>query len=335
MTSVQHKSRDEMEIWSMRKMIIALLLSVFVLVCIVPVFAVDVPAFVVDRVTAHPGDRVDVTISVRNNPGIASIKLEVTYDDALTLDSVTYNESIGGMFMQPPQKASPVTLNWFNGAADSTGDWVFATLSFIVSADAKLATYPIGITYQAENVYNIAEENLEFEIVNGSVILQCAHASKTETKAVAPSCESDGNALYYTCNACGQVFKADGVTETTVEAEVIPSIGHDWAAATCTHPVTCRNCGTTQGSPLGHSYENGKCTVCGAQEGLIGDVNMDGEVDVMDANLAIAYYYGNVDLSDNLIMMADVNGDGEVDAMDANLIIAYYYGNIEKFPAGG
>ena len=49
----------------------------------------------------------------------------------------------------------------------------------------------------------------------------------------------------------------------TTEGE---ALGHDWAAATCTEPKTCKVCSTTSGSALGHNYEGGACTVCGAED---------------------------------------------------------------------
>lgn len=41
---------------------------------------------------------------------------------------------------------------------------------------------------------------------------------------------------------------------------------HVWAAATCTAPETCVNCGTTDGAPIDHQYENGFCTMCGEEQ---------------------------------------------------------------------
>ena len=38
--------------------------------------------------------------------------------------------------MQPQDFDSPVTLNWFNGLADTYGDLVYATLTFTVSGTA-------------------------------------------------------------------------------------------------------------------------------------------------------------------------------------------------------
>lgn len=46
-----------------------------------------------------------------------------------------------------------------------------------------------------------------------------------------------------------------------------------WANATCTSPRTCKNCGKTEGEPLGHEWEEATCTVpktcqrCGKTEG--------------------------------------------------------------------
>lgn len=48
---------------------------------------------------------------------------------------------------------------------------------------------------------------------------------------------------------------------------------HDWANATCFTPMTCRECGKTEGQPLAHKWEVASCTepkhctVCGLTEG--------------------------------------------------------------------
>ena len=65
---------------------------------------------------------------------------------------------------------------------------------------------------------------------------------------------------------------------------------------------------------------------------LPGDLNGDGEVDIFDANLVVAYYNGTAELTDAQIAAADVNNDGDVDIFDANLIVSYYNGTIVSFP---
>ncbi|MBQ8857590.1 MAG: cell wall-binding repeat-containing protein [Lachnospiraceae bacterium] len=158
------------------KFLLASLMVMIAFCCVTQVHANTNPVFSVDKVTAMPGDHVNVEINVQNNPGIASLKLKVQYDEAnLTLNSVTYNEDIGGEFMQPQQLISPVTLNWYNGATDSEGDWIYATLAFEVSENANAGTYPITISYEADNVYDITETNINFAIKNGGIIVKEAN----------------------------------------------------------------------------------------------------------------------------------------------------------------
>ncbi len=129
------------------------------------------PMFIISSTTASAGEtNVEVTVALKNNPGIASIKLIVSYDEGLTLKNIAYNSSIGGMSQQPQTKDSPVILNWFNGTANSTGDWVFATLTFDIAANAS-GEYDITFTYDPNDVYNIAETNIYFDAVAGKIVI--------------------------------------------------------------------------------------------------------------------------------------------------------------------
>ena len=93
----------------------------------------------------------------------------------MTLTGVTYNSEIGGQFQQPQSMASPVTLNWFNGTSDTEGDWIFATLFFVVSENAQTnSSVNISASYDPEDVYDITETNIAFDVVNG-VISVMAH----------------------------------------------------------------------------------------------------------------------------------------------------------------
>ncbi len=124
----------------------------------------------VSSTEAQPGATVAVTIAVKNNPGVASLKLKVSYDDMLTLTNISYNTAIGGQFQQPQALTSPVTLNWFNGVANADGDWLFATLTFAVSENAQPQDAAvISVFYDPEDVYDITETNITFGIVEGEV----------------------------------------------------------------------------------------------------------------------------------------------------------------------
>ena len=52
--------------------------------------------------------------------------------------------------------------------------------------------------------------------------------------------------------------------DVVITAESIPD--HNWTDADCDTPKTCPDCGATEGEPLGHNYENGRCTRCGAAD---------------------------------------------------------------------
>lgn len=57
------------------------------------------------------------------------------------------------------------------------------------------------------------------------------------------------------------------------------------------------------------------------REQLMGDVNMDGVVDVADAILLMQYLAGSANLSEAQLALADVNGDGKVNIGDVTIIM--------------
>ena len=63
-----------------------------------------------------------------------------------------------------------------------------------------------------------------------------------------------------TCDICK---KTDGT-----------ALGHVWCAATCTSPKTCDTCKKTEGAALNHTYNDGKCSVCGAKDTSVPEVEM-------------------------------------------------------------
>ena len=64
---------------------------------------------------------------------------------------------------------------------------------------------------------------------------------------------------------------------------------------------------------------------------IVGDVNDDGEIDIVDAILIMKHDAGLTEISEKLKEAADVNQDGEIDIADAILIMKYDAGLISKF----
>lgn len=63
----------------------------------------------------------------------------------------------------------------------------------------------------------------------------------------------------------------------------------------------------------------------------IGDVNMDGSVDVLDAAVVQKYAAGKAELTAEQLELADVNNDNNVDVLDAAEIQKYAAGKITEF----
>ena len=131
------------------------------------------PTFVVSKATASAGETVQLTVSLKNNPGIGSIVLKAIFDEsALTLTGVTYNTAIGGQTVPPQSLNSPVNLYWISPFADAEGDFVLATLTFTVNADASAGDYAVTLSYNPDDIYDLSETNLPFEIAAGKVTVQ-------------------------------------------------------------------------------------------------------------------------------------------------------------------
>ena len=93
------------------------------------------------------------------------------YDKSdLTLTGFTYNtEALEGASTTPfSANAYQPCLYMVNGTKDIEGDFLFATMYFDVSETAS-GTLPISMVYDEDNVYNLAEDNVYFEVSNGFI----------------------------------------------------------------------------------------------------------------------------------------------------------------------
>ena len=176
---------------------------------------------------------------------VISTGYTVTYDSKggfcdVTTQSVAKGSAIGEM--PEPMKPGSRFLGWF----DATGKQVAPTT-----------------------------------IINGDITLYaqwgCGHDGLETKYYKAPTCVEAGNEAYMVCVICGQALKMDAVTETTPELEIIAPLGHDLATTvknpTCVSAgmktIGCTRCTYSINEPisaLGHSYNSGKCTTCGAAD---------------------------------------------------------------------
>ena len=194
-------------------------------------------------------------------------------------------------------------------------------------------TIPVG-----SYVHNFTENDLEsdFFTISGNLstskgtveyagltLTQCLKIeSKTDISFTAPA---DGTLTLVfggSTDASGKTIKVDG-GKLTIGSDNILTV----AVAAGSHTVT-------KGDSINLFYMvYTPDTVEEPESDIVyGDVNGDGEIDLLDANLAVSFYNGTVDLTDEQISAADVNGDGEIDLLDANLIVSFYNGTLDAFP---
>ena len=99
-------------------------------------------------------------------------------------------------------------------------------------------------------VFKICKNCEETQIVK---VLDIAEHRLAKTEARKATCLENGNQVYWTCEECGKVFADESAqTETTLEKQVIPAIGHT-LTATQAKAASC----TTAGN---HAYWT--CTTC-------------------------------------------------------------------------
>ena len=114
------------------------------------------------------------------------------------------------------------------------------------------------------------------------------------------------------------VFEISGNINPIGEIECLNHFG---GTATCTEQAVCDLCKEHYGELADHIYEDGVCINCGKPEYSyeIGDVNMDGKVDVLDVSSIQCYL---VLLPEEVFNedLADVNMDGIISITDATWI---------------
>ena len=80
--------------------------------------------------------------------------------------------------------------------------------------------------------------------------------------------------LQCACSSSGDIiiskYPGTSVSTAATAAATVPvteaTHAHNFGDATCSQPQTCTVCGATTGSPAGHDFVDGKCTVCGAED---------------------------------------------------------------------
>ncbi len=137
----------------------------------------NVPAYEISNQTVERGSSFSIVVSLRNNPGIISLRFSVGYDETLLrLDSVEDLGLLEGYTLPAPNVGSPYTLRWSNSlwtdtsTPGSKANGELVKLNF-TSISAKEATTEITISHLEANnssgkVISFANSKANIEIKN-------------------------------------------------------------------------------------------------------------------------------------------------------------------------
>ena len=277
--------------------------------------AVVTPTISVSAAEAVPGETVDVTVAIANNPGVTSVLLTIGFDDnVLTLTNVTDGGILGSAFHSNAYK-NPYTLSWANDTATTnyTTNGTAVTLTFAVAESATVgSTLPITVTYDIDN-YEVIDKDMNpvnFALVNGKVTVvkaECKHTNVTVVAAKASTCKVAGNEAYTVCNDCDVVVSGSDAK--------LPLLAHNYEstvkAPTCTEAgsttFTCSSCGDTYSTPvdaLGHTEVEipavaPTCTEAGSTAGV--KCSSCGEVITAPAEVAKADHTAGTAVVENKV----------------------------------
>ncbi len=166
-------------------------------------FAASKGELTVSDVSGKPGETVAVEISLKNNPGIIAIRLDVDYDSSkvdlvevadgklLGNGNSTFNNNINTV---------PYTLLWEDATAteNHTENGVLATLKFRISDSATGGNVDIKVNIDAASTFDKDLNEIDFSVSDGSIGITAKndHGTKvSQAKTEKETPQAAGNAL--------------------------------------------------------------------------------------------------------------------------------------------
>ena len=231
-----------------------------------------------------------ISKALNNNPGITALQIKVEYSDKeLELISVTDEGLFGNAISNSKLSSNPFKISWYSQESVNESDsGVLAILTFKILKDFDESK--ISISYNADNVFDINFDNVDFETKNGVVSV----VSEVETTITEPS-ES--------------VIPTEK-TEPTTDTE---------SSSSATEPsssVTGPSSGNTEPSSA-ETTEPYSGTTKPDRPFLLGDANLDNVVNVKDATTVQKYVASLIDLSDEAELCADFDQNEKINVKDA------------------
>lgn len=137
----------------------------------VSLMSVDEPmTLTVSNEVSMPGETVKVNVDINNNPGISSLKIDIEYDEVLTLQKIEFNTAFGAFVTAPEPYTNPQSINLISPLSEINVNGTLATLTFLVSEDTQDGHIAnITVTYDEDNIFDGDFNTIQMNVENGSV----------------------------------------------------------------------------------------------------------------------------------------------------------------------
>lgn len=177
--------------------------------------------------------------------------------------------------------------------------------------DGKTYCGPVEVSFVGDNLESVKINGEEIIIGENKFVIDAAEGSQTVVFT-----DRSGKEFSY------NITVNSGHTTHIINKKHATCIEEGYTGDT-----VCKICGITieKGSVIektDHYYDNGVCIVCGKPEEKysIGDVNMDGIIDVSDVTAIQLYLSKSLTSEEFNSELADMNGDKTITVLDATLI---------------
>ncbi len=193
--------------------------------------------FSVKPATGASGASVDVSVLVKNNPGILGAVLTISYDEGLTLTNAASGSAFSKLNMTSPGRfESPCSFVWDGTDIEQQDivDGIVLTLTFSINSNAE--SDDVFHIYVSGNNEDIVDDNLkpiDSEFVNGTVTVSHKH-NLVSIPGKAATCMKTGLTEGFFCTVCEQIV---------VPQEPINALGHDYEVVIT--EANCRDKGYT------------------------------------------------------------------------------------------
>ncbi len=278
--------------------------------------------YILGDVCGKPGDTVKVPVYVFNDTGTAGYQVFFDIDKRLTLNKIERGSAYrnAATINTDPEK-TPYPSYVYAGSDTSQADngTVLCNLNVTIPSDAKAGEiykssfYHEGLNSCELKIVDIDGEKLDVTFYDGSITVVADDQTCINRSSVSLS-GADQYANLTLFNVTGPVeWKSEDPSVATVDRNgLIKSVGFGSTKVTATN--------------------NGKEYTCDVIVGLLGDIDRNGEVSIIDVQIGLQHYVetfaGNPGVfGDELLPIADVDANGTFDVADVQYTLMYYVNN--------